>query len=305
MFDVFRLSCLDFQMWLRSGKEAAAYLNCNQATISRNAKLVADFLDLDACKLEGEWSLGGDIDLLNAERKVHQLYRWKNSKSLRIDAIYGVGAAYLKDECLPSWVSGPCNFLCIDHPLSLLKNSILDAWLGCYPDVPDDDDELLVIHLTRYPSRFLVDQSHPLLKFEDELLLDDLLEFPVLSLPDGAFPKIQRYLHKLNLHRLKVKSKRHELNRWEGRTEDQLTISYGTVHTIGDFGGAKVFLPLSTGLTLGDSLVVKRCFVNTHAFELLLSFLTERAQLLSARFEGVEFCADSLSFLLNRSVNQD
>ena len=64
MFDVFRLSCLDFQIWLRSGKEAAAYLNCNQATISRNAKLVADFLDLDACKLEGEWSLGGDIDLL-------------------------------------------------------------------------------------------------------------------------------------------------------------------------------------------------------------------------------------------------
>ena len=297
MFDVFRLSCLDFQIWLRSGQKAAAYLNCNQATISRNAKLVTDFLDLDARKFDGEWSLGGDIDLLSAEREVHQLYRWKNAKSLRIDSIYGVGSAYLKDFNLSEWICGPCNFLCVDHPKSLLKNSILDTWLACYPDVPEEDDELLVIHLTRYPSHFLVDQNHPLLNFDDELGLDDLLDFPVLSLPDGAFPKIQRHLHKLNLHRLKVESKRHDLNRWEGRTENQLTISYGTVHTIGDFDGSKVFLPLSTGLTLGDSLVVKRCFANTYAFELLLSFLIERAQFLSQNFDDVNFCMDSSSML--------
>ncbi len=52
MFDVLRLSCLDYLIWLRSGKDAALGLNCNQATVSRNAKSVAEFLNLDPCKLE-------------------------------------------------------------------------------------------------------------------------------------------------------------------------------------------------------------------------------------------------------------
>ena len=66
---------------------------------------------------------------------------------------------------------------------------------------------------------------------------------------------------------------------------------------LGDFDGSKVFLPLSTGLTLGDSLVVKRCFANTYAFELLLSFLIERAQFLSQNFDDVRFCLDLSSML--------
>ena len=66
MFDPFRLSCLDYLIWLRSGQEATNRLACNQATVSRNAKSVADSLELDARKLEGEWTLGGDLSLLNA-----------------------------------------------------------------------------------------------------------------------------------------------------------------------------------------------------------------------------------------------
>ena len=58
MFDPFRLACLDYLIWLRSGQEATNRLACNQATVSRNAKSVADFLELDARKLEGEWTLG-------------------------------------------------------------------------------------------------------------------------------------------------------------------------------------------------------------------------------------------------------
>ena len=95
MFDPFRLSCLDYLIWLRSGQEATHRLACSQATVSRNAKSVADFLELDARKLEGEWTLDGDLSLLNAEREVHQLYRWTQGEALRIDGIYGVGAPYL------------------------------------------------------------------------------------------------------------------------------------------------------------------------------------------------------------------
>ena len=215
MFDVFRLSCLDYLIWLRSGQEAAERLNCNQATISRNANLVAEFLDLDPRKLEGEWCLGGDLDLLNAERKVHQFYRWSYGRSLRIDGVYGVGSPYFPDVPAP-WVCGPSNFLNVNYPLGLLRDSILDAWLGCYPDVPEDDDDYLVINLTRYPSYFLVDPMHPLLNSGDELVLNDLQDFPVLSLPEGAFPKIQHHLKGLGFQRSKVGAMRHEVKRWGG-----------------------------------------------------------------------------------------
>ena len=298
MFDVFRLSCLDYLIWLRSGQDAASRLNCNQATVSRNAKSVAEFLELDPRKLEGEWSLGGDLSLLNAERKVHQLYRWNQGKLPRIDAVYGVGAPYFEGLSAP-WVCGPANFLNVSYPLSLLKASILDVWLGCYPDVPEDNDELLVIHLTRYPSYFLVDQMHPLLSREDELIMDDLQKFPVLSLPDGAFPKIQHHLQGLGFQRSTVGAIRHEVSCWEGRTEDQVTVSYGTVHTISNFGGAKVPLPLSTGLTVGDSLVVDRRFADSDHFRRLLINLSERARALSETFKDLECCSDPFDFLSN------
>ena len=296
MFDVFRLSCLDYLIWLRSGKDAALSLNCNQATVSRNANSVAEFLGLDSCKLEGEWSLSGDLSLLNAERRVHQLYRWSHGKSLRIDAVYGVGFPYFHEPPCP-WVCGLSNFLNLSYPLTLLRESILDAWLGCYPDVPVDDDEFIVVNLTRYPSYFLVDQQHPLLENKEELKLDDLQKFPVLSLPDGAFPKIQKHLKGLGFQRSNVGVVRHEVSRWEGRTEDQLTISYGTVHTIGNFHGTKVPLPLSTGLTVGDSLVVKRCFADSDYFRQLLFYLSKRAQSLSESLDDLECCSDPFDWL--------
>ena len=299
MFDIFRLSCLDYLIWLRSGQDAALRLNCNQATVSRNAKSVAKFLELDTQKLEGEWTLGGDLSLLNAERKVHQLYRWKQGKLPRIDSVYGVGAPYFKELPAP-WICGPANFLNTGYPLSLLKNSILDVWLGCYPDVPEeDDDEFLVINLTRYPSYFLVDRMHPLLNRVDKLVIEDLQSFPVLSLPDGAFPKIQHHLQSLGFQRSTVGAIRHEISCWEGRTEDQVTVSYGTVHTISNFAETKVPLPLSTGLTVGDSLVVARRFAGSDHFRRLLINLSERAQSLSNTLDDLECCSDPLDFLSN------
>lgn len=302
VFDVFRLSCLDYLVWLRSGKYAALRLNCNQATVSRNAKSVAEFLDLDACKLEGEWRLDGDLNILNAERNVHQAYRWAYGKSLRIDAIYGVGAPCF--QALPdAWVCGPSNFLNVIHPLELLKSSILDVWMACYPDVPSDDDELVVIHLTRYPYCFLVDPQHPLLESKGELAVTDLQNFPVVALPDGSFPKIQHHLKGLGLQRSSIGAARHEVSRWEGRTKGQLTISYGSVHTLGNFHGTKVPLPFSTGLNLGDSLVVKRCFAGSDYFRQLLLSLVRRPRCLSSANDELEFCSDSLDWLSTSSVD--
>ncbi len=301
MFDTFRLSCLDLLVWLRSGEEAALKLNCNQATVSRHAKYIADFLELDTRKLEGEWNLGGDLSLLNAERKVHQYYRWSHGKSLRIDSNFGVGAPYFEGCSIP-WVCGRSNFLNTSYPLTLLRESILDAWLGCYPDVPVDDDEFVVINLTRYPSYFLVDKMHPLLGREDELVLNDLQDYPVLSLVDGAFPKMQQHLQRLGFQPSSVRATRLKDSWWDGRTQDQLTISHGCVHILRDLAGKKVPLPLSTGLTLGDSLVVKRCFADSDNFRHLLLYLIERAHSISVSLSDVECCPDPFDWLSNSRV---
>ncbi len=53
----------------------------------------------------------------------------------------------------------------------------------------------------------------------------------MLALPKGAFPKMQVHLKGLGLERAPVGATRHEPRRWEGRTEDQITISYGSPHT--------------------------------------------------------------------------
>lgn len=46
-------------------------------------------LGLRSFKGDGEWRVDGDATLLNLEREVHQLSRWKQKSGLRIDAIYG------------------------------------------------------------------------------------------------------------------------------------------------------------------------------------------------------------------------
>ena len=178
----------------------------------------------------------------------------------------------------------------ITYPLALLRQSILDVWIGCYPDLPEEDPDFAVIHLSRYPAFFLVDRAHPLLEHPAPLELEDLRGFPVLALPEGAFPKMQVHLKGLGLERAPVGATRHEPRRWEGRTEDQLTISYGSPHTVACFGGAKVPLPLSTGLTLGDSLVVKRRFAESEVFQQLVTQLRGRAQLLSESRPALECC---------------
>ena len=147
-----------------------------------------------------------------------------------------------------------------------------------------------MVHLSRYPAFFLVDRAHPLLEHPVPLELEDLRGFPVLALPEGAFPKMQVHLKGLGLERAPVGSTRHEPRRWEGRTEDQLTISYGSPHTMACFGGAKVPLPLSTGLTLGDSLVVKSRFAESEVFQQLVTQLRGRAQLLSESRPALECC---------------
>ena len=88
MVDLETLAALDGLLWLRTGEAAADKLALRQPSISRRAKAAQTVFEVSSKKIDGEWDLLSDADLLNAERRVHQLARWNGLAPLRLEASY-------------------------------------------------------------------------------------------------------------------------------------------------------------------------------------------------------------------------
>lgn len=271
------LTALDLLVWLRSGEAASKRLRISQPTISRISRRVLGVFGLTPIRNQGEWVFRGSEELLNLQRGVHQEHRWRQGIPLRIDAQYYSGPIFLGNE-LPDWIAGNFDFLDINLPLSLLRKGVLDAWIGCHPDVPaDDDPEFACFHLTRLPTHLVVAPDHPLVGLGSRISLEDVHAYPSLALPDGAFPEIQRRLEALGLWNSPSRISRYVFSRWEGRTADQLTVGYATAFTIDLFSTPQVILPLTVPLTVGDTLVVARRYQEHPRLLKLLAQLRRRA----------------------------
>jgi hypothetical protein len=79
------LAALDALLWLRTGERAAAYLQCTQSTVSRQSRRCLEVFGLAMEKRDGEWCLCGDQTLIDLERGVHQLLRWRKGLGLRLE----------------------------------------------------------------------------------------------------------------------------------------------------------------------------------------------------------------------------
>ena len=150
MITVEDLKAFDLQVWLRSGEEAAQRLFIAQSTVSRRN---AETQKLFGIKLFrdplGEWAIRGDTTLLNLERRVHQLYRLSNtSEKLRLEATFWAGPT-LAQPAPDGWENGAWDHFGLNRPLSLLKDRVIDAWIGSYqPDLPEiDNPDFCVIDL--------------------------------------------------------------------------------------------------------------------------------------------------------------
>ena len=101
------LSCLDYQIWLRSGEECAKRLFTAQSTISRRNAETLKILNLKMRRNEiGEWILEGDTRLIKMERIIHQLYRFAdNNEKLRLEATFWAGPT-LATLVPEGWVNG-------------------------------------------------------------------------------------------------------------------------------------------------------------------------------------------------------
>ena len=80
----------------------------------------------------------------------------------------------------------------MERPLSLLRDRVVDAWIGAYqPDLPGPDDpEFCVVDLLRETVFLVASPTHPLAG-EGCLSAGDLERFPSMALPTGMLPKTE------------------------------------------------------------------------------------------------------------------
>ena len=158
------LDCLDLLIWLRTGDNAALRLHISQPQLSRCVRKVSNVFEISLVKTNREWDVEGDQTLLNLERRVHQVYRWRMDVPLRIEAQYYSRPLFF-DPPPEGWILGNCDYQEIHTPLQHLRNNIIDAWIGFYPDVSEvDDPDLSSFQLTRLPVHLAVRENHPLVK---------------------------------------------------------------------------------------------------------------------------------------------
>ncbi len=277
MITIEDLNCLDIQIWLRSGEECAKRLFIAQSTVSRRNAETLKTLGIKMKRDDfGEWITEGETKFLDMERTIHQIHRLSNNKErLRLEATFWAGPT-LATPVPEGWTNGTWDHIGMNRPLHLIREGIIDAWIGSYqPDLPErDDPDFAVIDLCKTPVKLVANKHHPLAKRKN-LCKEDLEAFPSLSLPQGWFPRTEAKLRSHGLWSTEARMKKYRKELWEGKTGDQLTLSYATCL------GLEVMENLSTldydlNLTSGESLVIKKNLIDNERIQSLLSCLKRR-----------------------------
>lgn len=281
--DLESLAALDGLLWLRTGHGVARAFNFSQSFVSRSARRCADVFGVELRKTESEWCLGGDLMLLNLERKVHQHVRWQRGLPLRLEAQHWSGP--LLCEPPPSgWITGNLNFLEYHRPFHLLALGVIDAWVASYPDVPcGDDSDIVAIPLSRMPMRLVVNQGHPLLGLGSHVTFADVAQYPCLPLPDGAFPQFEAALQRCGLWQgsglaTRMAGRRGQLD--QDCVED-LLVGFSTPLALPLYGEAVVELPLEFPMVVGDALLIRREFSDAPQAHDLAAQLRQRLRKLA------------------------
>ena len=288
MVDLDTLTALDALMWLRTGDEVFRKFGISPPKVSRLSKKCLDVFGVDLQRVKGEWHILGDQGMLLLERRVHQTARWMGHRPLRLEATYWSGPLL----CTPApdrWVLGLSNIVGVQRNFQLVRERIVDAYIAGLPDVPADDDEDLVsINLSSMPVFFVCSPSHPLAG-EPNLSFGDIAKFPTLGLPAGSYPRVEASLKLIGLWNDYVRMSRYQRDLWEGKSEVELTIGYGTALSMAISGGSLIRLPLNLPFSSGESVVIHREFAEHHETTSLCELLVSRLGLLSVRYPEIQF----------------
>jgi hypothetical protein len=129
MVDQEHLEALDAMLWMASSHRAAAIVHANQSTVIRRACHVLSIFGGDVERGSSGWRIRNTSSLLRMERQVHQLFRFRGSKPLRLHAQFWTSRGLQQRE-IPHWIFNPsCEFHSCANPLELLTERIIDACL--------------------------------------------------------------------------------------------------------------------------------------------------------------------------------
>jgi len=285
--DLDTLTALDALMWLRTGEDVFQRYGISPPKVSRLSRKCLDIFGVELQRVQGEWHIAGDPSMLLLERRVHQTARWMGHRPLRLEATYWSGPLL----CTPTpdrWLLGLANIVGIQRNFQLVRERVVDACITGLPDVPTDDDEDLVsINLSSMPVFFVCSPSHPLTR-EPHLCYDKIAKYPTLGLPAGSYPKVEASLKSIGLWNDYVRMSRYQRDSWEGKSEAELTIGYGTALSMAISGGNLVRLPLDLPFSSGESLVIHREFAEHQEMTSLRDLLLSRLESLSARYPEIQ-----------------
>ena len=181
--------------------------------------------------------------------------------------------------------------MAVSQPLSLLRDRVIDAWIAPYPDCPgDDDSEVASFPLNYSPCILVANESHPLFLNQKELTLDNIAAYPSLALPDGAFPVFNSYARSIGLWNSPSRILRYKKEKWEGRTEDELTNSYSNLFSLDMIANKHHILPIKFDQKFGDILFVRRNYSDHPRFLALKSTLLERLKPWAKLLPDIRFC---------------
>ena len=277
------LAAFDCLQWLRTGSRAADLLNCNQSTVSRYSKACQRLFGVSLVKRASEWVHHGDDTLLAAERSVHQLFRWQRGGLLRLEAQHWLRDFY-QPLPLDGWVKGNLNYLEYERPSYLLKHRIIDAWLGSTPDLPHDP-AFRIIPLCSMPTQFCVQQGHPLLELGTAITLADVAAYPLLPLPQEAFPLFTARLEALGLGQSALNGSAGLAGHLPA--EDRI-VGIANPITASLYGPDSVVLPIQVPITVGDALVVHADFAEHPRVHQLVADLTDFLSRQTSGLAGVQ-----------------
>ena len=292
MVDVDSLAAFDCLQWLRTGERAGQVLGCSQSTISRATRKCQDIFAVKLVRQAAEWHVHGDGRLLTAERRVHQLYRWGAEQPLRLEAQHWLRGTYA-DLPLRGWIKGNLNYLEYTRPLQLLRDRVIDAWLCSAPDHPQDDD-VSCIPLCEMPTWLLARTSHPLLSQREPLTIETARRYPLIPLPQGAFPVFQAQLDGLGFHSdfSQLKGIADELGH-DSRASEDLALAIASPLTMPIYGDGWGVLPLDLNIRKGDVLMVHRDMAGHRRTVNLIRSLGEHLRTLVAGRNDVRVLAEA------------